>query len=524
MSENEATQTSPNPAPDPSAQWLEPLHQPEPSLEPLHRPASPRKPSRLLRIAGLILPTLIVLAVAAIFLGRHWTSSVLQKSLPQLDGNIQIGGLTVPVTVQRDQYGVPHLHAATTDDLIFAQGYVTAQDRLWQMDMLRRHAAGTLAEVLGVSMLAHDRAQRLLSLSAATDAALAALPADQRHWLDLYARGVNASISDQLPHLPLEFRLLRYQPAAWSPRDSLLIGLAMEQDLTTAFPGKLSREAISAKLTSDLLADLYPTTSWRDHPPAQAPIDLTQPHEFEDIPLDSSQSILHNPELLDPELLDPARIAGLLAARATLAQLTSRERCEACTAGSNNWAVSGSRTASGKPLLSNDMHLAFNVPGIWYEADLASGDFHAAGITLPGLPFIVVGHNDHVAWSFTNIGADVQDLAIEYTRTTGNTIEYQDDTGAWQPVITRRELIHIHGGNDVAFDIAITRHGGILAPIISPIFPHEQRMLSLRWTIYDPTTLGLPLFQINSAGPPATPSSAGLRRLGRSTRKPHLRR
>ena len=437
--------------------------------------------------------TALVLIVAAIaFLyGRHWTSQAMRDSLPQLDGTLAIPGLSAPVTVERDNQGVPHLRAASMDDLVIAQGYVTAQDRLWQMETLRRHAAGTLAEILGPSLIPHDRAQRTMQIRTAADRGIAVLPPDQLHWLTLYASGVNASIEAQRPHLPLEFRLLRYQPDPWTPRDTILVALAMFQDLTNSFPDELDREALSARLPANLVADLYPVGSWRDHPPAQPTVDLTAPQpEIPDVPLDESQSSLTTPQHLQ----------DLLAARKILAPVLS---CEGCKAGSNNWAVSGAHTASGKPLLSNDMHLNHGVPGTWYEADLEaptpSGEFHVAGVSLPGTPFIIVGHNDHIAWGFTNLGATVQDLEIEHLRGTGPTAEYETPTGTWQPVLHQQEIIHVKGAKDVLLDVLATQHGNLTTPIISSIFPSEKRALSLNWTIYDPANLNAPFFAINSA-------------------------
>src|SRR5205823_11747667 len=163
-------------------------------------------------------------------------------------------------------------------------------------------------------------------------------------------------------------------------------------------------------------------------------------------------------------------------------------------------------TATGKPLLSNDMHLAHTVPGIWYEADLqvgvpgelarkggesptSSGNLHVAGVSLPGVPFIIVGHNDHVAWGFTNLGATVQDIYVEHTRGTGPTAQYQSQNGVWQPFLHAREIIHVKGAKDVAIDIAATRHGTAITPILSGVLPTEKRTLSLRWIIYDPAAL-----------------------------------
>ncbi|MEO8737484.1 MAG: penicillin acylase family protein [Edaphobacter sp.] len=443
-----------------------------------------------LRTIAILLSLIVILAAVIFIGGRSWSRKAMRDSLPQIDGTLSIAGLSAPVTVQRDAHGVPHIHAATLDDLIVAQGFVTAQDRLWQMDILRRHAAGELAEVLGPSLIPHDRTQRILQVRASADRAIATLPPDQLHWLQLYARGVNASIEVQRPHLPIEFRILRYQPAAWIPRDSILVGLAMFQDLTNAFPQKLNREALSAKLPPELLADIYPVGSWRDHPPTQPAIDLTSPPaDFTEIPLDESQS----------KLSQPTSTSDLLA----LQKMLTATHCEGCTAGSNNWAISGTHTASGKPLLSNDMHLNHSVPGVWYEADLASptptGDFHATGVTLPGYPFIIVGHNNHIAWGFTNLGADVQDIYVEHTRGTGSTAEYESPDNTWHSVLHHREVIHVHNRSDIVLDVAATQHGTAATPLISALFPNEKRSLSLRWTIYDPANITPSFADIDSA-------------------------
>lgn len=453
---------------------------------------------RGLRILAIVLVVVAVIAVAGFFALRHHIANAMQANLPHVDGTLQVFGLAAPVTVERDAQGVPHIHASSMDDLIFAQGYVTAQDRLWQMDFLRRHGAGTLAEVLGRKLLEHDRLQRTLQLRTAADRAVVALPPIQRHWLEVYARGVNASIADQHDHLPIEFRLLGYTPTAWQPRDSLLVELVMFQDLTNGFPEKLAREQLAAKLPPELMADLYPVGSWRDHPPGEPLPDVTAPQpDIPDVPLDESQTRLQRPAMTSVPAGD------LQALNQTLALFETR--CDTCVAGSNGWAVAGSRTASGKPMLSNDMHLALNVPGIWYEADLDSSnappltEFHAAGVTLPGTPFIIAGHNAHVAWGFTNLGADVQDVYIEHTRGTPSGAEFQTPTGAWHAVVYQPEVIHVRGGADVHLDVPLTQHGNLYTPIISSIFPNERRTLSLAWTIYDPANVSEPFFAVDSA-------------------------
>lgn len=232
---------------------------------------------RKYRIFGLIMLVLAVLALVAFLFARHYVGKAMNDNLPKVDGTQTVYGLAAPVQVQRDAHGVPHIHAQSMADLIFAQGFVTAQDRLWQMDLLRRHASGQLAAILGRSALDHDRVQRTLQLRAAADRAIEALPKDQKHWLDVYAAGVNASIVEQRAHLPIEFRLIGYEPAPWTSRDSILVEMAMFQDLTTGFPDKLGHEALAAHLPAELIADLYPVGSWRDHPPGAPIPDPTAP-------------------------------------------------------------------------------------------------------------------------------------------------------------------------------------------------------------------------------------------------------
>ena len=452
-------------------------------------PLTPKEARRrlLFRRILLTLTTLVLLiAVIGFVTARHWLRQSLHDSLPQLDGSISISGLYAPVTIQRDAHGVPHIRAASLDDLLVAQGFVTAQDRLWQLDALRRHASGSLAEILGPSLLPHDRLQRTLQLRAAADRAAAALPPDQLHALERYAAGVNASIALQQSHLPLEFRLLRYQPAPWTPRDSLLVALVMYQDLTNTFPIQLSREALTARLPQHLVSDLYPTITWRDHPPAQPTVDLTAPQQnIPNVPLDESQTKLTRPRT------NTANPTDLLTLRETLRNPV----CDGCFAGSGNWVVSGTHTADHQPMVSNDMHLTHNVPGIWYEADLETTNLHVTGVSLPGVPFIIVGHNDHVAWGFTNLGAQVQDVYIEHTR--GN--EYESPDGTWHPILHQQEIIHVKGGKDIILDLAATQHGSAITPVLTPILPTEKRTLSLRWTIYDPANVTSPFFAINSA-------------------------
>ncbi len=472
---------------------------------------APRRPrwTNILLVLGALVASLAIALILAGAVLRHDLRANLLAQEGLLDGRVAVPGLSAPVTVTRNRQNVPSIHASNLDDLLFAQGYITASDRLFQMDLLRRHAAGTLAEILGHSLLDHDREQRILQLRAAADRAAAALPPDQLHQLQAYARGVNAFItthngSNGPNTLPVEFHILHYSPALWQPRDSILVALGMAEELSTYFPTKLYREAFSAHLPPDLIQDLYPVGSWRDHPPTVDTPDLSRSYgpPVLQIPLDSTQTSVREPE---PSAQDLRRIS---------ADLTGLQ-CDGCRAGSNNWVVAGDHTASGAPLLSNDMHLGLTAPDIWYEAALhvdGPTPLNVEGFTLPGVPFVLVGRNPYVAWGFTNSGADVQDVLIEHLRKAGSSTEYERPDHTWAPVTHHRELIRVRGGRNITLDVlsvdtnigSTTIQTPIITPLLSPHLPSEQRALALAWTDYDPSTVTVPLLAIDSAADAAS--------------------
>lgn len=431
----------------------------------------PRRHPVLRFLLGLFL-LLILIAGAVLFGGAWWLHHDMQATLPQVDGNLRVPGLSAPVEVRRDRHGVPQIQAASLDDLLFAQGYVTAQDRLWEMDMARRMAGGTAAEVLGSALLPHDRMQRVLLLRPTAERMAAHLSDNERRYFEDYAHGVNAFIAQHEDNLPSEFRVLDYKPAQWQPVDSVLIGLSMVQMLDEHWEDKLTREAVTARIGPTLAAVLYPTGSWRDHPPVSGEPPITAPNQnIPKIPLDPSQ----------------ARLGDLLRLRS----ISGQASCRDCTPGSNEWVVAGAHTASGKPILSNDMHLEHQIPDIWYEANLEAPGFHVAGVTVPGIPFVTAGHNDHIAWGFTALYGDTQDLYVEQINGQG---EYRDGSG-WHPVEHEREVIHVRMGKDVALDVERTADG----PIITPLLPHEHRAIALRWTAYDSSAVHLPLYELDAA-------------------------
>src|ERR1035437_1774756 len=487
-------------------------------VTPLAHSRKRRWPKILLWSAGGLLALVLLAAVAGVL----WLRSAATAALPVLDGDLHLAGLSAPVIVRRDAYGVPHIEAATEGDLFVAQGYVTAQDRLWQMDLFRRNANGELAEIIGSSMVKHDRAQRVLQFRNTARRIYANQPPADRARLDAYARGVNLFIAQHQATLPPEFRLLGYRPQPWSGVDSVSIGLTMVQMLDTHWETKLSRDYISARLNNPKLeADLYPVGSWRDHPPTGEQVNPSQPHPKstpakDDDDEDRSQASAapepnENPRTLsrapsisrslrngwDTQNLNTPLVLESHEDTLALRVLLGLPVCAGCALGSNNWVIAGSHTASGKPLLSNDMHLGLSEPNSWYRADLkvsGSNDapgFHATGVTLPGMPYVIAGHNDHVAWGFTALYADVQDLYVEKLQ--GN--NYQTLDGSWKPLQVDHEVIKVRGGKDVLLDVQSTDHG----PRLNPIFTKETRPIALKWTLYDPALNSLPLYQLNVA-------------------------
>ncbi|MGA2890342.1 MAG: penicillin acylase family protein [Terracidiphilus sp.] len=445
---------------------------------------SPRKrKQRWLRVLLWSTFGLLALLLAAAGAGVLWLRSAAKAALPVLDGDVQLAGLSEPVIVSRDAHGVPHIEAATESDLFAAQGYVTAQDRLWQMDAFRRSANGELAEIMGSSMVGHDRTQRVLQFRNTARRIYANLAAEDRARFEAYARGVNLFITEHEQTLPPEFVLLHYKPQPWSGVDSVSIGMMMVDMLDTHFYTKLSRELVAAKLHNPKLeADLYPVGSWRDRPPTGVLVDLSQPQPTPP------------PATNDDDDEDDRSTASAVQHEdlRALRDLLGLPSCEGCAPGSNNWVIAGRHTASGKPLLSNDMHLSLREPNIWYMADLKAPAYHVAGVTLPGVPFVIAGHNEHVAWGFTALYADVQDLYVEKLDGRGN---YRAADGNWNPLGVDHEVIHVRGGKDVELDVQSTAHG----PLLNLLYPKETRAIALKWTLYDPMLNGLPLYQINVA-------------------------
>ena len=370
---------------------------------------------RILRVVNYAI-AVVFLAAAGAF---YW---FLWRPLPQRSGTIE-AAVNVPARVAFDARGVPQIRAASLEDALFVQGYVTAQDRLWQMDMLRRYTAGELAEVLGPAALDTDRESRRLRLRRIAEDAYTTIPAADRAAMAAYARGVNAFLTTHLNSLPVEFTLLGYQPRPWSVVDSLLVCIYMFRDLTT---------------------------SWRD-------------------------------EMLKRDMLmagDPAKVQYLFPVRAGWES----------PPGSNAWALGGRHTASRKPLLSNDMHLEYSLPGIWYMVHLTAPDLDVAGVSLPGVPGVIAGHNQRIAWGITNLQFDVQDLYLEQIDEQGH---YMFEGKPAQARL-EREIIQVKGRTPTEQTVWVTQHG--------PLFLTEGgARLALRWTLAIHGIMQYPMLDIDRA-------------------------
>lgn len=423
----------------------------------------------------LFLAVFIVLLLALVG-GGLWVRSRVHASLPVMDGTINVGGLSARVEVRRDQHGVPHIRAQSIEDALFAQGYVTAQDRLWQMDLSRRKAEGKLSEVFGDRTLRLDIESRTLGFSQVAAAALTELsPDDQRH-LAAYTRGVNAFIEGHRNNLPVEFLLLRYQPQPWQEVDSVAAALNLAAALSQSWESDLMREHIATKLSKDLYSDVFPDHSDLDVPVAEVtpttPVARTSSADLLFNHFDSGTCQLSAADCG----LFPSQILNLQPSMAGL--------------GSNNWVVSGSHTKSGKPLLANDPHLGHSVPSIWYMVHLKAPGLNVSGVSLPGLPLVIIGHNEHIAWGLTNTAPDVQDLFVESINP-HDPGKYQHN-GQWVNTDVRDEVIKVRHQPDYHLSVTVTRHG--------PVVSHEGgRNLALQWTLLGPHGVGLPFLQIDQA-------------------------
>ncbi|PRX65526.1 penicillin amidase [Nonomuraea fuscirosea] len=415
----------------------------------------------------------------------------VRKSFPQVDGSLRLPGLTGSVEIYRDKSGIPHIYADSATDLFMAQGFVHAQDRFYEMDFRRHTTAGRLSELFGASTLDNDKALRTMGWRRVAEQELPELAQDTKDYLDAYAAGVNAwlSANPNASDRSLEYSVLKLQggggtPEKWTAVDSLAWLKAMAWDLRSNMEDEIDRALALTKLPRERVDQLYPGYPYDRHLPIVNEGAIAQ----------SRFDQRAQPRLRAGRALTDA--AGTLRNVPSTMSTADREGI-----GSNSWVVSGANTLSGKPLLANDPHLSAQMPSVWYQAGLhcrtitEACPYDVTGFTFAGLPGVVIGHTDKIAWGFTNLGPDVADLFLE--QVSGDTYLYQ---GEQVKLETRKEVIKVAGRSPVTITVKSTRHG----PLINEVMPNarpsgEANAVALQWTALTPGRTADAIFALNKA-------------------------
>ena len=392
----------------------------------------------------IALGAMVVLVVGAAG-GYGYLHRIAQRGVPEYTGRFELSGLKAPVTVYRDDFAIPHIYASHEADLYRAVGWCMAQDRLFQMDLIRRATTGRLSEVIGEKTVGVDHLMRALDMTGKSARMMAkSEPADLKG-MTAFADGVNQYIDAHRHRLPVEFTILGYEPEPWKPIHSFNVAGFMAFDLSTGWKTEIFfhklREKLGGKMAENILPDFGGS-----------------PHVI------YSDRARHLP--------DTGQGKTLLAHAALIGELGL-----ATFSGSNNWVVSGAKSESRKPIFANDMHLGLNAPGIWYQMHhVLEGEFNITGVVVPGQPHITAGHNDHLAWGFTNVMADDMDFYLEKLNPE-NPDQYEVN-GEWREMETRKERIAIKGGRVVEKTIRFTHRG----PIVSSFKKMGKTAISMSWT------------------------------------------
>jgi penicillin G amidase len=455
------------------------------------------------RVLAIVVATLVVVALVATIA----LVSAVRRSFPDRGGNVDVPGLSAAVDVVRDDQGVPQIYADDVDDLFMAQGYVQAQDRFFEMDLRRHITAGRLSELVGASAdaLEADKVVRTLGWRRVAEQELPLLAASTRQYLQAYADGVNAYIADRSPsQLGLEYAVLdlqlpSYRVEPWTPVDSLAWLKAMAWDLRGNYDDEITRARLSASISVKRIEQLYPPYPFDEHAPIVG----------EEASSSSSASAVP-PATLRAAATRSGGDALALAQQAldAVPQLLGRGN----GIGSNSWVVSGRLTATGKPLLANDPHLAPAVPSLWYQMGLHCRQvseqcpFDVAGFTFSGTPGVIIGHNARIAWGFTNLNPDVTDLYLE--RVLGDRVEFD---GRYEALTRRHETIKVRGAQDVDITVRSTRHGPLLSDVLTSVRDAGRDTsradsdgttydVALSWTALTPGRTADAVFALNRAG------------------------
>lgn len=454
-------------------------------------------------LIGAVILALIASAGGLFYFKSYLPNTVAPKSFPQIDGQIKVAGLESPVDVYRDQMGIPHIYASTRHDLFFAQGYVHAQDRFWQMDAWRHIGSGELSKMFGSGQVDTDSFLRTLGWRQTAEAEWEQMAPESKAILLAYTDGVNAYLKDHKgTALSLEYAVLGllspdYKIENWLPVNSLTWGKAMAWDLRGNMDEEITRAVLLKTLTSKQVDELYPPYP-TDHPVI---VNKIGDGTAQSGGMASGAVIDYQPFTADLEN-----------ASANIALLNPLLGGLSDGIGSNSWAISGKLTNTGKPLLANDPHLSIQMPSIWYQVDMHcmpkndACPFEMAGFSFAGVPGVIIGHNDRIAWGFTNTGPDVMDLYIEKVNP-ANSNQYEVN-GKWVDFAARKESIQVAGGTAVNITVRSTRHGPVISDTYGPLkdqgdpkdtefVPFKDRtgidlpakyVIALKWTALSPST------------------------------------
>ncbi len=407
-----------------------------------------------LRIIQIILLVLVVVFLAGLFI----VDNIASKALPDYNRDVSLRNMTATVEIFRDEYAIPHIYAETDEDLYRAVGYVMAQDRLWQMDLMRRGTQGRLSEIFGADLVETDVLMRALRISDKSEEILKSLNPELRICLMAFADGVNQYIETHRKKLPPEFTILGYEPEAWEPKHSVNMIGYMSWDLTSGYRSKITLHQLQQIVGEEKTRAFLPDAG------------------------------MHR-TLVYPELKDTLVSSHLHAAYEQMQEMG----LGGVFHGSNNWAVNGFKTRSGRAILGNDMHLGYFAPGIWYQMHcVVNGKLNISGLAIPGQPFIICGHNDKIAWGMTNVGVEDTDFYIE--RLNPDSTMYFFKQG-WAALETREERIRVKSAKDVIRKIRFTHRG----PIISQMQNYKEAIISMRWIGNESSNELLGIYKLNYA-------------------------
>ena len=434
---------------------------------------------RLTRIAIIILGIIVVLAIVAGIVAGGGAYYATRKSFPVTEGSVTVQGLQDEVHIYRDEYGIPHIYANNQDDLFFAQGYVHAQDRFWQMEFWRHIGQGRLSEIAGAATVDNDKFIRTVGFNRMAETAVSYYQQEQPDFmaiLDAYSAGVNAYINDNRDDLSVHFDILGlvkepWEIEPWTPVNTVSWGVAMSYDLGGNMADEIDRASLIQELGEATVEQVWPAYPYHNRP-VIAPTE-EQSNALNDKTNESKESGKEahiNWETVNLDLAGEIPQQGFAVGTGPFV-------------GSNNWVVGGAHTETGLPYLANDMHLAVQMPSIWYEVGLHAPEWDVTGFSFAGVPGVIVGHNDKIAWGVTNLAPDVQDLFIEKINPS-NAKQYEFE-GEWRDMEVIEEVIKVNGGEDVDLEVRVTHHG----PIISDIRDDVHDVLALQWTQQEPSRI-----------------------------------